>query len=123
MPIYEYECHACGHRLEKLQRISDQPLTDCPACEQSGLRKLVSAAAFRLKGEGWYETDFKDGKSRKNLVKEDEKTAEAGSGKEAGAQEKKKDNGKASDNTGGAGRTQPNAGTAGKNEATSTPAG
>lgn len=123
MPIYEYECKVCGHKLEKLQKISDAPLKDCPACEEPGLCKLVSAVAFRLKGEGWYETDFKDGKSRKNLAKEDEKTAEADSGKEADAKEKKKDNGKASDNTGGAGQTQPKAGTDGKSEATSTPAG
>ena len=123
MPIYEYECKVCGHRLEKLQKISDQPLTDCPACEEPGLRKLVSAVAFRLKGGGWYETDFKDEKSRKNLVKEDEKTAEADSGKEADAKEMKKDNEKASDNTSSTGQTQPKAGTDGKNEATSTPAG
>ena len=123
MPIYEYECRACGHRLEKLQKISDAPLKDCPACGQPGLRKLVSAVAFRLKGEGWYETDFKDEKSRKNLVKEDGKTAEADSGKEADAKEKKKDNGSASDNTGNAGQTKPKANTTGNNEATSTPAG
>ena len=123
MPIYEYECKVCGHKLEKLQRISDAPLRDCPACGQPGLRKLVSAVAFRLKGEGWYETDFKDEKSRKNLVKEDEKTAEAGSGKEADAKEKKKDNGNASDNTDNAGQTKPKAQTTARNEATSTPAG
>ena len=76
MPIYEYECHACGHRLEKLQKISDPPLTDCPACGEPGLRKLVSAVAFRLKGAGWYETDFKDEKSRRNLAKDDSKTAD-----------------------------------------------
>ena len=73
MPIYEYECQACGHRLEKLQKISDAPLSDCPECEEAGLRKLVSAAAFRLKGGGWYETDFKDEKSRRNVAKDDDK--------------------------------------------------
>ncbi len=63
MPIYEYRCTACGHELEKLQKMSDAPLTDCPACEQSTLVKKISAAGFRLKGGGWYETDFKkDGK-------------------------------------------------------------
>ncbi len=63
MPIYEYRCQQCGHELEKLQRMSDAPLLDCPACEQPALKKLISAAAFRLKGSGWYETDFKkDGK-------------------------------------------------------------
>jgi putative FmdB family regulatory protein len=66
MPIYEYRCEACGHELEKLQRISDAPLTECPECGKPKLCRLVSAAGFRLKGGGWYETDFKkDGK--KNL--------------------------------------------------------
>ena len=66
MPIYEYRCRSCGHELEKLQRMSDPALTDCPACNASELQRLVSAAAFRLKGSGWYETDFKKG-SKKNL--------------------------------------------------------
>jgi len=66
MPIYEYRCNACGHELEKIQRMSDEPLTDCPDCGADELRRLVSAPGFRLKGGGWYETDFKkDGK--KNL--------------------------------------------------------
>ncbi len=64
MPIYEYQCGACRHRLEKLQRLSDPPLTDCPVCGAEALTKLVSAAAFRLKGGGWYETDFKSGGQR-----------------------------------------------------------
>ena len=60
MPIYEYECSACGHYLEAIQKISEAPLTDCPGCGAQGqLKKLVSAAGFRLKGTGWYETDFK----------------------------------------------------------------
>ena len=91
MPIYEYECHDCGHRLEKLQKISDQPLTDCPACEQSGLRKLVSAVAFRLSGSGWYETDFKDEKSRRNLAKQDDKAGESDSAKTTEGKDKSKD--------------------------------
>ncbi len=61
MPIYEYQCEKCGHQLEALQKISDSPLLDCPACREAGLQKLVSAASFRLKGGGWYETDFKTG--------------------------------------------------------------
>ena len=73
MPIYEYECKACGHRLEKLQKISADPLKDCPTCQSDGLERLVSAAGFRLAGGGWYETDFKTG-SKKNLVA-DSKTA------------------------------------------------
>lgn len=66
MPIYEYRCDACGHELEQMQKISDPPLIDCPACGQPTLRKQISAAAFRLKGGGWYETDFKKA-NQKNL--------------------------------------------------------
>ena len=67
MPIYEYVCRDCGHELEALQRLSDAPLTDCPSCEAAALQKKVSAAGFRLKGAGWYETDFKSGNKR-NVV-------------------------------------------------------
>ncbi len=66
VPIYEYQCESCSHRLEKLQKMSEAPLTECPACGASSLKKLVSAAAFRLKGGGWYETDFKTG-GKKNV--------------------------------------------------------
>jgi len=66
MPIYEYKCQSCGHELEKLQRISDPSLTDCPFCDEPALQRLMSVAGFRLKGAGWYETDFKNG-SKKNL--------------------------------------------------------
>lgn len=61
MPIYEYECTACAHNFEVIQRMSDVPLVDCPACAQPQLRKKLSAAAFHLKGSGWYQTDFKGG--------------------------------------------------------------
>jgi len=67
MPIYEYQCESCGHEMEKIQKMSDERLKDCPACEKPALKKLVSAAAFRLKGDGWYETDFKTG-SKKNAL-------------------------------------------------------
>ena len=67
MPIYEYQCQSCEHQLEVLQKISEEPLRDCPACGAEALRKKVSAAAFRLKGGGWYETDFKTG-DKKNLA-------------------------------------------------------
>lgn len=69
MPIYEYRCESCQHELEALQKISDEPLLVCPKCNASALRKQVSAAGFRLKGGGWYETDFKSG-SKKNVVAE-----------------------------------------------------
>ena len=66
MPIYEYRCDACSHELEAMQKMADAPLVDCPACAQPSLKKLISASAFRLKGGGWYETDFKKG-DKKNL--------------------------------------------------------
>ncbi len=69
MPIYEYICQACGHELEALQKISDAPLIECPHCGKPQLKKQISAAGFRLKGGGWYETDFKKGgDKKKNLV-------------------------------------------------------
>jgi putative FmdB family regulatory protein len=68
MPIYEYCCQDCGHRLEAIQRLADAPLTDCPACSHSSLKKQVSAPSFRLSGGGWYETDFKTGDKKKNLA-------------------------------------------------------
>ena len=67
MPIYDYQCAECQHTLEAIQKLADAPLVDCPACGKPALRKQVSAPAFRLKGGGWYETDFKTGK-KKNLA-------------------------------------------------------
>jgi putative FmdB family regulatory protein len=67
MPIYEYQCQSCHASTEALQKISDTPLLDCPQCGKPALKKKVSAPAFRLKGSGWYETDFKTG-NKKNLV-------------------------------------------------------
>ena len=60
MPIYEYRCAACGHKLEALQKFTEAPLSDCPVCGKSSLSKLVSLAGFQLKGSGWYATDFKN---------------------------------------------------------------
>ncbi len=60
MPIYEYQCKSCGHRLEVIQGFDDAPLTDCPDCHTGELAKLLSAPAFHLKGTGWYATDFKN---------------------------------------------------------------
>ena len=60
MPIYEYQCSACGHELEALQKMSDDALLYCPECHAETLKKKISAAAFQLKGSGWYETDFKN---------------------------------------------------------------
>jgi len=70
MPIYEYRCRSCNHELEVLQKLSDPELSDCPACGEPKLKKLISPVGFRLKGSGWYETDFKRG-NQKNVVKDD----------------------------------------------------
>ena len=77
MPIYEYRCERCGHELEKLQKLAEAPLTECPACGEPTLKKLISAAGFRLKGGGWYETDFKTG-GKKNLHGDGEKAGGGG---------------------------------------------
>jgi putative FmdB family regulatory protein len=82
MPIYEYRCQTCGHTLDALQKVNDPHLTDCPACDEPALRRLMSAPAFRLKGAGWYETDFKTDKEKKrNLV--DAKPEKGGDDKSA----------------------------------------
>ena len=65
MPFYEYECPHCGYDEEVLQKINDKPLKKCPSCGKNGLKKLMSAPVFRLKGSGWYETDFKSDKDNK----------------------------------------------------------
>ncbi|HQZ81074.1 MAG TPA: zinc ribbon domain-containing protein [Steroidobacteraceae bacterium] len=71
MPFYEYQCGNCGHYLEAMQKITDAPLRKCPDCGRLALKKLLSAPVFRLKGSGWYETDFKsDKETKKNLVEE-----------------------------------------------------
>jgi len=68
MPIYEYQCKSCGYEFESIQKISESPLKECPDCTKPELQKLVSAAGFRLKGSGWYETDFKHKGKKKNLA-------------------------------------------------------
>lgn len=76
MPIYGYLCQSCGHEMEALQKISDSPLVECPACHEAALQKQLSAAGFRLSGSGWYETDFKKG-GRKNLAGEQSSESKA----------------------------------------------
>ena len=73
MPIYEYRCNACNHELEVIQKISEEPLRFCPECGKEELTKLVSAAGFRLKGGGWYETDFKGSSDKKKNLAGDSK--------------------------------------------------
>lgn len=78
MPIYEYKCDICDHQLELIQKFGDAPLKICPSCGQDSVRKLVSAAAFHLKGTGWYETDFKDKPKNKKDIDSKEKSKDSG---------------------------------------------
>ena len=71
MPIYEYACTNCNHAFDELQKVSDAALVHCPKCDEPALRKMLSAPRFRLKGQGWYETDFKTGDKR-NLAGDSE---------------------------------------------------
>lgn len=105
MPIYEYECQECGHQMDALQKISEPVLVKCPACSKDGLKKLVSAPQFRLKGGGWYETDFKKDNQR-NLSKSDSEVPKTGKADKADKADKtgkgdkpggKADSGKSSD--------------------------
>ena len=90
MPFYEYECQACKFYAEVMQKISDPPLTKCPSCGKRRLKKLVSAPVFRLKGSGWYETDFKSDKEEKrNLLGADKEEAKAESKADAKESEPK----------------------------------
>lgn len=89
MPIYEYKCRQCDHYYEALQKMSDPVLTDCPECGKPALKRMLSAPQFRLKGGGWYETDFKTGDKRNlhgeqktgSADKKDDKDKKSGAGK------------------------------------------
>ena len=78
MPIYEYQCQLCGHVHEALQKMSADPLVDCPSCNEPGLKKKISAVGFRLKGGGWYETDFKHSGKKPNDSKQTKDTKSGG---------------------------------------------
>ena len=93
MPIYEYQCQDCDERVEVLQKISDAPKVDCPACGKPSLRKKVSAVAFRLKGSGWYETDFKQDNKRNLAESSDSDTSDKDTSdkKSSGSDSKKTD--------------------------------
>ncbi|MFO1318059.1 MAG: FmdB family zinc ribbon protein [Burkholderiales bacterium] len=86
MPIYEYRCEKCGYEKEFLQKVSDAPISTCPACGESAMTKLISAAGFQLKGSGWYATDFKNSGGSKSATAKSEssekpaETATAGGG-------------------------------------------
>ena len=89
MPFYEYECPHCGYDEEVLQKINDKPLTKCPSCGKKGLKKLMSAPVFRLKGSGWYETDFKsDKENKRNLAGADKEESKSETKTEAKADAK-----------------------------------
>ncbi|MFT4059144.1 MAG: zinc ribbon domain-containing protein [Legionella sp.] len=83
MPIYEYQCTNCHHHFDLIQKISDEPVKQCPECHEDTVVKLISAAGFQLKGTGWYATDFKNkgSSSTDTSTKKEEppKTADAGS--------------------------------------------
>ena len=99
MPIYEYQCNECNHVLDALQKVNDKPLVDCPECGKNSLKRLISAPNFRLKGEGWYETDFKK-ENRKNVVdKKDEKSEKKESSNSDNASDKSKKKEKIKDKT------------------------
>lgn len=90
MPFYEYECSSCKHYTEVLQKISDAPLRKCPSCGRNTLRKLVSAPVFRLKGSGWYETDFKsDKETKRNLATGDAEPSKSESSSDSSTSESK----------------------------------
>ncbi len=78
MPIYAYKCETCGHAKDVLQKMSDSPLSECPACGAGTFRKQLTAAGFQLKGSGWYVTDFRNGNEKAPAAKPDEKAATAG---------------------------------------------
>ena len=96
MPIYDYKCSECEHQIELIQKISDDPKTVCPKCNKKSLKKLISAPSFRLKGGGWYETDFKTGKKKNissNQSSKSDKSTETSktNSKKASKQDKIKD--------------------------------
>jgi|SRR5690554_5279071 putative FmdB family regulatory protein len=95
MPIYEYQCQSCQHEFEALQKINDAALIDCPECQESALKKKISAAGFRLAGSGWYETDFKKSGNKKNLAG-DGNSSDSGKSADKGKAETKGEAGKSS---------------------------
>ncbi len=111
MPIYEYLCKKCDHTLDALQKIADAPLLDCPSCGEAALKRLLSAPRFRLKGQGWYETDFKKDNQRnlagdKEPAKADSKSSDSKSSGDTAKKDKSSDKPKAkstSDNKSSAG--------------------
>ena len=100
MPIYEYRCDNCGHELEAIQKLSEDPLTRCPKCDTDNLTKKISAAGFRLKGGGWYETDFKSG-NKKNVAGSENSSGGSDGGSSGGDSSKDKATGNTADKSSG----------------------
>ena len=96
MPIYGYACKSCEHSFDALQKMSDPRLVDCPECGEPSLRKLLSAPKFRLKGKGWYETDFKTGDKR-NIAGDADKKTDTKKSEKADKSGKKSETKKSSD--------------------------
>ncbi len=88
MPIYEYQCQKCEHVLEALQKISEEPLRFCPECGAEELKRLISAPRFRLKGSGWYETDFKKDKDKRRNLAGDSSSSSSSPGSATGSSSK-----------------------------------
>lgn len=88
MPIYEYVCKACGHQLEAFQKITEQPLTECPNCHKNTLNKLISSTSFQLKGTGWYVTDFRDKDKPKKATEKKDTDSEGGKAESATTEKK-----------------------------------
>lgn len=107
MPIYEYACKACEHHFEAIQKFSDQPLTECPECGKAALAKQVSAPSFRLRGSGWYETDFKTGNRRHGTQDTQTGSSKTGANKAGESKADSKPDGKKSA-PGGAGNSAGN---------------
>lgn len=110
MPIYEYACKECGHTLDALQKVADAPLTECPECGKPALRRLISAPRFRLKGEGWYETDFKK-ENRRNVLSSDSEAPKTEKAESKDGKDTKKDKPEVKADKGGKGKETPAAGT------------
>jgi len=96
MPIYEYRCEDCGHQADHLQKVSERPLSKCPACGKKAYKKLLSAAGFQLKGSGWYATDFKTAGKKPAEKKVDVKTGAKSEAKSEAKTEAKPETKKAS---------------------------
>lgn len=124
MPIYEYQCEHCGHKFEAIQKMSDKPLTDCPECKEDRLKKLVSASRFVLKGQGWYETDFKHKKPEVTDKTEGSKKTDAAeastdkSGAAGSKQEAKETSNKSGDKTASSSNTSTSSGSSSESKST-----